>query len=459
MSKRIFLLIVPLLLIPILVHADVASDCQQVSAADTNACQNLSSADCRVLLEKCAAFYDDQSAAIAKDLTKTTQQKNTLQSAVSSLKKKITSLEGQISRGTLMVKDLNIQISDTQVSIDNTVKKIEDSQNQIATILREIYIQDHKPTLAVLMEGNLSDYFGNVTRLESLNSRVSSLLESTTSLKSYLEGQRQKQESERGRLQKTIQIQSLQKQENEQNKKQQEGYLKLTEAQYQKQLADKQDVDKKAAAIRSRIFELLGVSKAPTFGEAYAIAKYVSGVTGVRPALVMAILTQESNLGKNVGQCYVTDFATGSGTSLQGSPKSRVMNPKTIPSFVSLTQSLGMDPQHTAVSCWIPLYSRGAPYGWGGAMGPGQFIASTWDLYSGKVTQITGAAANPWNIRDAFLASGLLLRDNGAGGSEFNAAAKYYCGGSYGRYECRAYANSVLSIANSYESDIRAIGG
>jgi len=325
--------------------------------------------------------------------------------------------------------------------------------------LREIYAQDQKPTFTVLLEGNLSNYFGNVARLESLNSHISGLLESTTNLKSYLEAQHEKQESERGKLQKTIQVQSLQKQQNEQNRKQQETYLKLTEAQYQKQLTDKQDADKKAAAIRSRIFELIGVSKAPTFGEALGIAKYVSGITGVRPAFVMAILTQESNLGKNVGQCYVTDFTTGNGTNLQGTSKSRVMNPKTIPGFVSLTQGLGMNPQKTAVSCWIPLYSSGVPYGWGGAMGPGQFIASTWNLYTNRVAQITGAPANPWNIKDAFLASGLLLSDNGAKSSEFAAAAQYYCGGNYGRYECRAYANSVISIANQYEADIKAIGG
>lgn len=459
MNKRFLFFLFISLFTPFVANADLASDCNQVLNANGNACQSMGSADCRAMLEKCAAFYDEQSAAIAKDLTKTTQQKNTLQNAVSALRKKITNLEYQINQGTLMVKDLNIQISDTQVSIDNTIKKIEQSQKQIAAILREINTQDQKPILAVLLEGSLSDYFGNISRLESLNERVGALLESTINLKEYLEIQRQKQETERGQLQKTIKIQSLQKQENEQNKKQQESYLRITEAQYQKQLAEKQDADKKAAAIRSRIFELLGVSKAPTFGEALGIAKYVSGITGVRPAFIMAILTQESNLGRNVGQCYVTDFATGNGTNLQGAPKPRVMSPKTIPSFISLTEGLGMNPQKTAVSCWIPLYSNGVPYGWGGAMGPAQFIASTWNLYTGKVSQITGTKANPWNIRDAFLASGLLLRDNGAPSSEFNAAAMYYCGGNFRRYECRAYANSVLSIAKQYEADIAAIGG
>lgn len=437
---------------------DLSVICKQVSSSDTS-CQSLSSADCRAMLEKCAAYYDAESAEIAKDLTKTAAQKNTLQNAVSGLKKKITGLEVKINQGTLMVKDLNLQINDTEVSINKTEVKIGDSQQQITNILRAIHQEDKKPSFVILLDGKLSDFFSNMAYLENLNAKVSDLLESTTSLKEYLENQKNKMDSEKTALQKTILIQNQQKSENEQNKKQQESYLKLTEAQYQAQQKEKAVADKNAASIKARIFDLIGVSSAPTFGQALEIAKYVSGVTGVRPAFLLAVLTQESSLGKNVGQCYLTDFTTGAGTNLQGTAKQRVMSPKSIPTFIALTEGLGMDPKKTPVSCWIPLYSGGIPYGWGGAMGPAQFIASTWATYTGKVAEIKGSAANPWNIRDAFLGSGLLLRDNGAKTSESIAAAKYYCGGNYGRSECKAYANSVLRYAAQYEADIKAIGG
>lgn len=438
---------------------DLAVLCQQLSE-NNNSCQNLSTADCQAQLKKCAAYYDQQSAEIAKDITKTAAQKNTLQNAITVLKKKISGLESQIKQGTLMVKDLNNQIGDTQVSIDKTMVKIEASQKQIKKILQAIYQEDQKPTVSILLEGNISDFFSNVFYLESLNSRVSDLLDSTKNLAQYLEKQKEKMDSEKTSLQKVIQIQTQQKQQQLAVQQEQAVTLKLTEAQYQKQQQEKAKADKNAAAIKARIFDVIGVSKAPTFGEALEIAKYVSNVTGVRPAFLLAILTQESSLGKNVGQCYVTDFSTGSGTNLSGSVvKQRVMNPKTIPTFVALTGSLSMDPKKTPVSCWIPMYSGGVPYGWGGAMGPAQFIASTWSSYTGPVSATTGVTANPWNIRHAFLASGLLLKDNGALTSESVAAAKYYCGGSYGRSECRSYANSVLRFANQYEADIKAIGG
>jgi len=457
--KKILLLSVLSLALPVLAFAeDLALTCRQLSETE-NSCKNISSADCRALLEKCAAYYDQQSVEIAKDITKTSQQKNTLQNAIATLKKKITGLEVEIRQGTLKVSGLSSQIEDTQTSIDKTNAKIQESEYEITTILRSVYQEDQKPSFQILLEGNLADFFSNIAYLESLNLKVSELLESTKTLGDYLENQKTKMDSEKGSLQKTIQIQSLQKKENEQNKKQQDNYLKLTDTQYQQQIKDKQAADKNAAAIKARIFELIGVSAAPTFGQAVEIAKYVSSVTGVRPALLLAILTQESNLGRNVGQCYVTDFTTGGGTNLQGVARQRVMNPKAIPSFVTLTESLGMESKKTPVSCWVPLYSKGTPYGWGGAMGPAQFIASTWDLYKDGVAQITGKSANPWNITDAFLASGLLLADNGAKSNESAAAAKYYCGGNYGRSECKSYANSVLRYATQYEADIKSIGG
>ncbi len=472
-SKKIFLFtLITVLFLPVLAYADLplqAGDlsvtCQQISDAN-NSCQNLSSVDCRALLEKCAVYYDQQSSQIAQDITKTQQQKNTLQNQVTLLKKKIKNLEYQINQGTLMVKDLNSQIGDTQVSIDKTTLKIQDSKNQISNILRSTYEENQKPSFQILLEGNLADFFSNIVYLESLNFKVSDLLESTKNLAFYLENQKTKMDNEKGSLLKTIKIQSLQKQENEQNKKQQDNYLKLTEVQYQQQVQDKKDADKKAAGIRSRIFDLLGVSNAPTFGQAYDIAKYVSSITGVRAAFIMAVLTQESNLGKNVGQCYVKNTQTGDGIKIKtGAFSPKTMNPyRDIPIFLNLIisinqgKSLARDPLTTPVSCVI--YYNNRPYGWGGAMGPSQFIPSTWSNlgYGQKVTDITGKVSDPWDIRDAFLATGLLLRDSGGKTNEFNAAMKYYCGGSCSRYD-RFYGNSVVSIANQYEADIKAIGG
>jgi membrane-bound lytic murein transglycosylase B len=445
---------------------DLEQACLQITESN-DPCQNMAPSDCRNLLEKCATFYEQESDKIAEDLTKTEQEKKTLQSAVSTLKKKVQNLEYQINQGNLIIKDLALQIGDTQSSIDKISLQIEESKDQISNILRSINEEDQKSSVEILIEGDLSDFFNNLVYLQGLNSKLRTLLSSTKDLKSYLEEQKVKMDDEKSKTERAVKVQTLQKQENEYNKKQQEGLLKLTEAQYQQQLQQQQETEKKAASIRARIFDLLGVSKAPTFGEAYEIAKYVSNITGVRPALILAVLTQESNIGKNVGQCYIKDTSSGAGVYVKtGAYAPKTMSPKDITYFLKIISDINQkkglvrDPFSTPVSC--VMYQNGQPYGWGGAMGPGQFIPSTWAKYGygAKVEAVTGKIGDPWDIKDAFLATAIYLKDAGGTSTsgEFRAVMNYFSGASWSKWE-EFYGRSVLSIASGYESDINALEG
>ena len=199
---------------------DLGTQCATVSQSAAG-CPNLSAAECKTLLQQCADYYDQQSAQLAQDLTKTSAQKNTLQAQINSLKSKINGLEADINKSTVIVKDLNIQITDTQDSIVRTSSDIEDSQNQLAAILRSVYEEDKKPSFIILLEGSLSDFFSNLAYLDGLNSKVSELLDNTRNLKSYLEGQQVKMSDNVDQLQKTIALQTLQKKQNEQNQQQQ----------------------------------------------------------------------------------------------------------------------------------------------------------------------------------------------------------------------------------------------
>jgi membrane-bound lytic murein transglycosylase B len=276
-------------------------------------------------------------------------------------------------------------------------------------------------------------------------------------LKSSLETQKQSLDDEKEGLEKQVAVQTLQRQESAATQAEQNNLLKLTETEYQKQLAEKQNAEKQAQEIRSRIFELIGVPEAPTFGEALEIAKFVSTQTGIRPALLLAVLTQESNIGKNVGQCFLTNFQTGEGVrATSGVAQTKVMAPtRDVPHFLTITSELGRDPKNTPVSC--PMKdSYGNPVGWGGAMGPSQFIPSTWVLYKEKLQAIIGKTPDPWNIKDAFLATGVYLKDLGAQTNEFTAVMKYFSGSSWSKWE-EFYGRSVLAIAAQYEQDIKEI--
>ncbi len=410
----------------------------------------------KAVLEKELKELEEKIGQYERDITKTQKEKQTLQNQIYILKNNIKKLDLQIYQSDLMVRDLGFQIKDTGDSIEKTSLEIENLKQKLANILRLIYEEDQKSLIEILLsEPKLSDFFDNLMALETLNSKNQELLENIKGLKLNLEEQKQFLGEEKGDTERMAKIQLLQKQESETVKRDQEYFLKLTEAQYQQYLKEKQETERKAAEIRARIFELIGVPKAPTFGEALDIAKYVEGITGARPAFLLAILQQESAIGKNVGQCYLVDSASGEGVRVNtGQTMFRTMHPtRDVPPFLRITIELGRNPYKTLISC--PM-----SFGWGGAMGPAQFIPSTWMLYKNRLQSILGRPADPWNIQDAFLASGLYLSDYGARtktrDGEWRAAMIYFSG-STTNSAFYWYANNVLKIADGFERDIAAI--
>lgn len=92
-------------------------------------------------------------------------------------------------------------------------------------------------------------------------------------------------------------------------------------------------------------------------------------------------------------------------------------------------------------------------------MGPAQFIPSTWRLFAADISKVTGSnPPNPWNNADAFVATALYLKNQGAdsksSSAEKKAAAVYYCGGNWQRSSCSYYARKVVETANQFQKDI-----
>ncbi len=171
-------------------------------------------------------------------------------------------------------------------------------------------------------------------------------------------------------------------------------------------------------------------------------------------AFLLAILTQETGIGKNNGTCYLTNPSDGSGVNAKnGNSIANVMKPsRDVQPFISITSSLGLDYKSMQVSCPQSI-------GYGGAMGPAQFIASTWTLLISRIQTALGisTAPNPWHPLDAFMASAIYLSDLGADSTSYtaqkNAACKYYSGRSCGYVSgATAYGNSVMALANTIQT-------
>ncbi|HHE76773.1 MAG TPA: hypothetical protein ENL27_02225, partial [Candidatus Parcubacteria bacterium] len=256
--------------------------------------QNLSNSQYQELLKRCQSFYEDQVEKIEAEVNKTGAKKKTLENQIYLLNKKIKNLNYQIYQSNLVIRDLKIKIEDTEVSIKKTSQKIAESRKELANILKAINEEDKKSTIEILFsENNLSGFFSNLVALERLSEKSKELLKDIKILKENLLNQQQSLSEEKVGLEKTVQIQKLQKDQNAEIKKEQEQYLKLTEKEYLKKVKEKEEAEKKAAAIKAKIYQLIGVRKQVTYKEALKIADYVARQIGVRPALLLGILSQE----------------------------------------------------------------------------------------------------------------------------------------------------------------------
>ena len=403
--------------------------------------------------------YDElqREIEIQQQIIKDTQaKKNTLQGDVTLLNAQIKTAQAQIDAKNITIKQLATQIAKKNVVINELEGRISRGKEALAAILRQTQMIDDYSVISVALGAqDVSEFFSDLDAFTSIKTDLSVLFADIRATKVQTESEKAELAAKRNQTADAKYEVETQKKQITNNKTEKQQLLAITanqEAEYKKVLAERQA---KAAAIRAALFPLRDAS-AITFENALAYAKDAQTRTGVRPALILAVLTQESNLGKNVGQCYLTNDSTGAGVGKNtGNAFAKVMSPtRDVPPFLALSYQLGFDPHRQVVSC--PIASAG---GWGGAMGPAQFIPSTWALYAARVASAHGLSiANPWDPRDAITAMSIYLEGLGAGvggyTAEHRAAAKYYAGGAWATASGRGYANNVLALAESIQSNI-----
>ncbi len=403
--------------------------------------------------------WRDELAQTEADIAKWQSILDSSKANTKSLQQEAAVLSAKINQAKAFIKQKNIAIAqlDQDIRIKNThiqtlEERIKDSHESLAQLLRKTNeIDDYSLPEVMLGNKNLSDFFSDVDTFQSVNKSLNDLLITIRSTKYQTEKEKKALDAQKDKEADTKAAAEVQKKQVESNEKEKQYLInvnKTNEKTYAQVIADRQ---KKAAEIRSKLFNLAGGSKAIQFGDALAYAQSVSVKTGVSPAFLLAILTQESNLGSNVGKCYLTNTSTGAGTTADGKKSfTNVMKPtRDVQPFIDITSKLGYNYKTTVVSCPIAGVA-----GYGGAMGPAQFIPSTWKIFESRIQSIVGHYPNPWVAEDAFTASALYLGDLGASAqtysSEIKAACKYYgTGGS----SC-SYGKSVMNLKNGIQTDI-----
>jgi len=381
-----------------------------------------------------------------------------------SFERDIAIVNAEIKKAKLKIQRLDAEIAKTKTGISQKSEQIiilsaksEKNKDSLAELIRKNNEID-STGLAEIILGyqKMSDFFVAEDTLEPIHRLIQDTLDEIRATKKQTE----KEKDDLTEYQaEQIQLKTAQEKERKKlaaSEEEKKKLLKITEAEKKIYQATSLLKQKDAAKIRSALFALRDTA-AISFGEAYGYALEAQKKTGVRPAFLLAILTQESNLGENTGQCFVTNFNTGDGIGKNtGKIFKDIMKPsRDIKPFIDIASRLGFDPKTKPVSC--PQTG-----GYGGGMGPAQFIPSTWAGYEKRISNATGITIpDPWIPRDAFFASSIYLSDLGAGkgtyDTEHKAAARYYAGKNWYKPSGQNYGSSVMEFAADYQEQIDII--
>ncbi len=410
------------------------------SSADRTFCQNQ------------LTQLEEQLKALNSQLASQKSHSGSLQGDINVLTTKIKAKTTEIKSKQIKISQLSESITEKQSAIKTLDEKIDREKDSLAQLIRKTDQMDRTTLVSFLISSkSLSEFYSDVSRYDTLKEEVKNSVDNINTIKGVTQQKKAELLKEQDQtfdekqnlqqIQKTLSVEQT-------NQKSLLSISKNKEKEYQKVIADQQA---KVAQIKAKLFTLAGGSQAIRFDVALQYANQASAKTGVDPAFLLAELTQESNLGANVGRCYLTDITTGAGVNItSGKTYPNVMKAsRDVPPFLEVTSRLGYDPMKTAVSCPIAGVA-----GYGGAMGPAQFIASTWKLFEKRLKVALGRDANPWVAEDAFMASAMYLADLGGTGksasAQLRAACKYY--GSGGA-TC-SYGRSVQSLKVKIQADI-----
>jgi len=398
----------------------------------------------RAELEKELAELESEAEGLRGIISEKQQESASLERDIDILDAQIKKAQLEIRARDISIKNIVSSIGEKSEKIDGLLLKVEREKRSLAEILRRLDELDHTSLIETLLGGDeLSEFFTELDSMESLQQAMHDSITLLKETKTVTENEIDDLEARKAEETQLRGLQVLEKRRVEEREAERKSLLKITkgkEAEYQKVLQAKQ---KDAATIRSQLFLLTGSPDIP-FERAVELANKAFQKTGVRPAFLLGVISEESNLGANVGTGnWRVDLA-------------HARCAKQREAFVQITSELGLNPDLMPVS-------KKAWYGYcGGAMGPAQFIPTTWQLYKNKVASLTGHnPPNPWDPEDAFMASALLLKDNGAAEgtykAERKAALRYLAGSNWSKPAYAFYGDDVMALAAKYQEQMNII--
>lgn len=415
-----------------------------------------------ILVKPAFAGLREEIEARNRQIEEIQRQINEYQRQIDLVGGKARTLSGEINSLNARINKITLEIRSLQLAIEQTGAEIANTNVQIGTLKNELNL--HKDALAknlrildqadrqnlteiLFKNERLSDFFNNLRNLEDTQNNLRATIVSVKNFKSDLEDKEAALEEKQTEFEQLRNLQQSERRNFNQEKVFKDRLLKETKGQEEKFQELVKSSQRDIQRIREQVFYLqqngISVEDAIKFGQLAALR------VGIRPGFLIAVLEVESGLGRNVGTGNWRDDLYGCYVRL-GRP-SRAEAEKS--ALLEITAKLGLNPNTLKVS-------KEPNYGCGGALGPAQFLPTTWLAYENEVSRLTGHnPPNPWNIEDAFMAAAVKLARGGAAngtkGGEIAATKAYISGNSACNSRiCNYYANAVLNKASIIEQNL-----
>jgi peptidoglycan hydrolase CwlO-like protein len=341
----------------------------------------------------------------------------------------------ELSRTQNLTREVRVEKTNNEHSIQAIQEELSVKRAQLRHLIRTLYEREQTSIITVfLSSGSFSDLLAEHSAIQEIQNQSISLVQALQAQEKEL-NQRQtdlsQQEQDLAQLQA---MQAAQKVELQQQEAENRAFLqakKEEQIKYEQKIAEAEQARQE---IENDVFSLQGAGNVKVkLTEATDIAAYAGKLTGIRPALLLAVLKVESNVGKNIGSGTFPDD----------------MQPASRDPFLRITSKLGLDP-YTA-----PISARPAGgWGWGGAVGPAQIMPQTWEGIESRLAQLLNKTLpDPYDLTDAFVATAIFLADRGATdpSREYEAVNRYLAGPNWQRFTW--YGDRVMAVAKEYESN------
>lgn len=375
--------------------------------------------------------YQQQLAATQKKGGQVQKEISTLDQGI----KQTTAIIANLTKETIEVTS-SMKLTENNITKEN--KNLVTGRTQLAETLRLLSQVDTAPLLIrIFQTDGISHWFLERRTLADLQAQLNQRLTDVQQARQRLEEYHDELADKGKELATAKALKEIAAKQLTSQKQSKTSTLKNIKAEEQRfrSLADLSGQQIQALIKEISSLQESGVS----LEDAVRIAIAVGNKTNIRPALLLGVLEVETRLGQFLGTGkWLTD-----------------MHPRDHEAFLAITKELGLDPDKMPVS-------KKPDYGWGGAMGPAQFLPQTWVGYKAEIASFTGHnPPSPWNFTDAFTAAALFLKHRGAVINNATAerkAVKSYISGDPNCLKsiCEYYANLVMSKAQNIEKELLA---